>query len=165
MYGGGVPPAPYAPPRARYRLGVVGLVIATVGGVAGVLAFTAVDWFKGPRQSHFSDVHDWVKIARIYHVDTAVSYLYFSWLGWVLLAAAVTLALLACLPSPASGGLRVLGALVSLAGIGLTFWSVEYAHGEAYTEFIKIARVGFYLTLGAFLLTFIASLIGPRRTS
>ena len=162
---GAAPPAAYVQPRARRGVGVVGIVLAVAGGVAGVIAFTSLDWFKGPRQSHFSDVHDWVHVAHVLHIDPAVSYMYFNWLGWVLLAAAVALALLANLPSPASAGLRVSGALAGLAGIGLTVWAIDYAHHAAYSEFLKSARLGFYVTLGAFLLTFIASLLGPRRTS
>jgi len=164
-YGGGAPPAHYAQPRARLGVGVAGLVFAVAGGAAGIIAFTALNWFKGPGKSHFSDVRDFVKIAHINHVDTGIGYVYFRWLAWVLLAAAVVLAILACLPSPASAGLRVLGALVSLAGIGLTFWAIEFAHGQAYSKFIKDARVGFYVTLAAFLFTLIASLAGPRKTS
>jgi hypothetical protein len=163
--GGAPPPAPYTQPRARYGVGVVGIVFAIVGGVLGVVAFTALDWFSGNDPSHFSDVHDVLKLAHAQHVDNGAAYLYFSWLGWALLAAAVVVAILACLPSPASPGLRVLGALLGLVGIGLTFWAVEFVHGPAYSEFLKHARVGFYFTLGAFLLTFIGSLIGPRRTS
>jgi len=166
MHGGDAPPpAPYTQPRARMGVGVAGLALAIAGGVLGVIAFTAVDWFKGDRPSHFHDVHNVLKALHAQHLDTAISKLYFDWLGWAVLAAAVIIAILANLPSPASAGLRVLGALIGLAGIGLTFWAIEFAHGVAYSEFLKHARLGFYLTLGAFLLTTIASLLGPRKTS
>jgi len=162
---GGAPPAPYSQPRARLGVGVAGLVFAVAGAVLGVIACTALDWYKGSPASHFSDIHDALKVLHANGADTGIGYVYFQWLAWALLAAAVILAILACLPSPASAGLRVLGALVSLAGIGITFWAIDIAHGIAYTTFLKDARVGFYFMLAAFLFTFIGSLAGPRKTS
>lgn len=166
MYGGGgAPPAPYTQPRARFGVGVVGTVLAIVGAALGIIALTALDWYKGSPPSHFTDINDAVKVLHANGLDTGIGYVYFRWLAWVLLAAAVVVAVLANLPSPASAGLRVLGALLGLAGIGITFWAIDIAHGFAYTTFLKDARVGFYFMLAAFLLTFLASLIGPRKTS
>jgi hypothetical protein len=163
MYAGSAPPpAPYSQPRAADGPGFVGIALAVIGAVLGVIAFTAVDWFEsGP--SHFSDVHDAVNQLDKQGFATGIGKVYFGWLAWVLLAVAVIFAIVANLPTPASGAMRTLGALVGLAGIGLTLWAVEFAHGPAYTQFLKHSRIGFYLTLAAFLLTTIGSLIGPAR--
>jgi hypothetical protein len=138
-----------------------GLILAVVGGVLGVIAFTAMDWFKRPQ--HFSDVRDSVQAAHDGHFDTAVGSLYFTWLGWAVLAAAVVIAILATVPSSVNLGVRALGALLGLAGITLTFWAIKYFHGPPYTAFLEHARAGFYVTLGAFLLTTFASLLGARQ--
>src|SRR5205823_10007143 len=113
------------------------------GAVLGIIAFTALDWYKGRPASHFSDIHDAVNVLHSRGLDTGIGYVYFRWLAWALLAAAVVVAVLANLPSPASPGLRVLGALLGLAGIGITFWAIDIYHGIAYSTFLKDARVGF----------------------
>jgi hypothetical protein len=148
----------------RSGVGVVGIVLALAGAALGIISLTAVRWFSdvGPGNSgKFPNIHNLIKLL---HTDaTGIGKAYFNWLAWTLVIAAAALALLANLPTPASSGLRMLGALVGLAGIGLTFWGIDFAHGESYSQFLKHARIGFYLMLGAFLLTTIGSLIGPRR--
>jgi hypothetical protein len=166
-YGGYGPPPGQAPTGAAGgpTFGVVGALLAFVGAALGIVAFTAVNWFDGRGNSHLGDVHDVVNRAHRFGLDTGIAKLYYSWLAWVLLGLAVVVAVLANIPGPASGALRGLGVLVGLAGIGVTFWAVQFAHGQAYTEFLKHARVGFYLTLGAFLLTAIGAAVGPRRST
>lgn len=158
-------PAPYTQPTERRGLGLSGLILTALGAIACVIAFTAVDWYKGGK-SHFSDVSNVVDQADKVGFATGAAKVYFSWLAWVLLAAAVILAIIANLPTPVSGAFRALGALVGLAAIGMTFWAVQFLHHQgAYSEYIKNARVGFYLTLAGFLLITIGALIGPRRTT
>jgi hypothetical protein len=156
-------PAPYTQRPVSRGVGVSGLILTALGAIGCVIAFTAVDWYKGGR-SHFSDVSNVVDQADKIGFATGAAKVYFSWLAWVLLAVAVILAIIANLPTPASGAFRALGALVAAAGIGMTFWAVQFLHHRgAYSEYIKNARVGFYLTLAGFLLIGIGALIGPRR--
>lgn len=173
------PPPGYPPPPARTSaypvvneshqgFGVVGAIFAVVGAILGVVALTAVNWFtqtgSDPR-SHFGDVHRLLNEAGPF--ATGVSKLYFAWLAWALLAAAFVFAILAVLPTPASGPLRALGAIAALAGIGVTFWAGKLltTSSPSYTEYLKHARLGFYFILGAFLLIGIGALIGPGRTT
>ena len=96
-------------------------------------------------------------------VDRACADTYFSWLGWVLLIAVVVIAIAATLPSPASGPLRALGAVLAAAAIALTFFAIQLSDGAAYTTFLKHTSVGFYLALGGFLLAGIGALCGPSN--
>jgi hypothetical protein len=137
-------------------------VLAVLGGLSGLIAFTALEWFKRPRQ--FSDVHDAVRAAHAGGFDTGIGLLYFDWLAWALLAAAAGVALLANLPWAPGPALRALGAVLGLAGFGVTFWAIKFFHGPPYTWFLKHAHAGFYFALCGFLLTTVASLLRPRRT-
>jgi hypothetical protein len=154
-------------PRA---FGVVGFVFAVVGAIAGVVAFTALDWFKSDTgvsgHSHFSDIHH-VLSAFGGDLVQPIAKDYFAWAGWVLLAAAFVFAVLAVLPNVASGPFRAFGALVALVGIAGTFAAINISkHGLAYTTELKDARLGFWFAVGAFVLIFLGALIGPshRRT-
>ncbi len=162
IYGGSAPPpSPYVSTTSGQTFGIVGAALALVGAVLGVISLTAVKWFSDTGKAHFSDIHDIVK--ALGSEGTGMGKVYFGWLAWVLLAAAVVTALLANLPSSASAALRSLGVLVSLVGIGLTFLGIKFATNTKYSDFLKHANVGFYLVLGAFLLTAIGSAIGPGR--
>jgi hypothetical protein len=143
-------------------IGVVGSLLALIGAAAIIVAFTAVDWFSGfGGHSHFSDLHDITKGGG----STGIAKAYFGWLGWVLLAATVLLALGANIPSPAATVLRPLGAIVGLASVGLTFWALKFESGSrpGYSEYLKHARIGFYLAAAGFLVAAIGAMIGPRR--
>lgn len=143
------------------KFGVVGATLAGVGGVLLVIAFTAVDWLDLKPSSSFSDIHD--RLAADSTGATGVADTYFSWLGWVLVIAVVVIAIAASLPTPASGPLRALGAIVAAAAIALTFFAIQLSDGVAYSSFIKHASVGFYLAIGGFLLAGIGALTGPSR--
>jgi hypothetical protein len=164
------------PPRPGPRPGVTGLVLGGLGAACLVVAFAAVNWFDGVTrgsQSHFSDVHDVLTaLDRLGGVAATPAKLYFSWLGWALFAAALVGVVAGNLPSPAAGLFRVLGVLSGLAGIVLTFLAIKLAKGSlgfnegtrnTYDEWLKHARVGFYLALGGFLLITVGALLGARR--
>jgi xanthosine utilization system XapX-like protein len=161
---GADPVAPYQQPVAQRGVGITGIVFTAIGAALGVVAFTALDWGK-TSPTKFSDLHHTVTALDRVGVATGIAKLYVGWLGWTLLAVAVVLAIAANLPSPASPALRIVGALAGLAGIGLTLWAIDLGHGPPYTEFLKNARVGFYVALGAFVFISLGAMIGPRRTS
>src|SRR3954471_4342137 len=154
------------PGAAKPRIGVVGVVVAVIGVVAGVIAFTAVDWYSDFRiGAHFGDIHDLLE--RAGGDADGVAKAYFSWLAWTLLAVAFVCALVANAPTPASGPLRAVGALVAVAGIAFTFWGIRLTEGSdpSYGEFVKHAAKApaLYFACGGFLLIAIGSLIGPAR--
>jgi hypothetical protein len=171
-YGYGQPPgargsavanAYGSPIGSGAKFGVVGATFAGVGLVVLIISFTAVNWFSSAfgGDSKFSDLHDGVKANSA--AATGVAKTYFSWLGWVLLIATVVIAIAATLPSPASGPLRALGAVLAAAAIALTFFAVQLTDGAAYTTFLKHTSIGFFLALGGFLLAGIGALCGPSN--
>jgi hypothetical protein len=177
-YFGAQPPfAGYRPPpRPGPRFGVVGAVLAALGAACLIVSFTAVNWYSGSTRdspAHFRNVHDVLKVLdRFGHVAARPAQLYFSWLGWALLAAVLIFAVLAVVPSPLSGVSRLLGLLVAVAGIVMTFLAIKLTKGAlgldansggSYGEWLKHARIGFYLAVAGFLLAGIGAAFGPRR--
>lgn len=172
-YGYGQPPgdrssavanAYGSPIGSGAKFGVVGATFAGVGLVVLIISFTAVNWFSTSffqGDSKFSDLHDGVKANSA--AAAGVAKTYFSWLGWVLLIATVVIAIAATLPSPASGPLRALGAVLAAAAIALTFFAIQLEDGAAYTSFLKHSSIGFFLALGGFLLAGIGALCGPSN--
>ena len=173
QYGG------YGPPSGSYgtgggakdRPGAVGIVLAVLGAIAGIIAFTATNWFDGG-DAKFSDLHDGLTALDKAGMANGLSVQYFGWLAWTLLAVAAAAAIFANLPTPANVPLRIVGAVVAAAGIVLTFIAIKLISKSAgsgapdgYGEYIKHAAKApsLYLAVGAFLLILIGSLLGPRR--
>jgi hypothetical protein len=148
-----------SPISSGAKFGVVGATFVGIGGVLLVIAFTAVDWYQ---QSSFSDLHALFKNANS-DQEAGLADAYFSWLGWIMLIVVVVVGIAATLPTPASGPLRALGAIIAAAAIAVTFFSIQLSSGVAYSSFIKHASVGFYLALGGFLLAGIGALTGPSN--
>lgn len=150
-------------PGPSYTFGFIGAAIAVVGIVLGIVSFVALDWATDSGQSAtFSTLKDAVTAAAdqgsAFGGDTEI---YFKWLGWVLLIVSFVVALLACLPSPASPALRGLGVLLGLAGIGLTLWA--FKGFGTWSDIFKHGAIGLWLALAGFLLIAIGAAIGPQR--
>jgi hypothetical protein len=189
---GGYPPPEGGPAPATRGFGIAGAILALIGIVAAVLAFTVLHWFRNAKSdsllhtlgndSKFSQIHDgFSKVKRqlppSLHKDVhlGIGPTYFSWLAWVLLAVAVVVTLLALLPSRASAPFRVLAPIVALVAIGLTFWAIylirftgrlkaEFpGHVPGYSDYLSHAFLGFWFAVGGFLLIGLGGLLGPRR--
>lgn len=148
-------------PGPSYTFGFVGAAIAVVGLVLGIISFVALDWVSQNGQTAtFGDLKKLIGQVGTDNLpgDTGM---YFSWLGWVLLIVSFVVALLACLPSPASPALRGLGVLLGLAGIGLTIWAIKGS--DSWGDTFKDKSIGLWLALAGFLLIAIGSAIGPQR--
>jgi hypothetical protein len=201
--GYGYQPTGYPPPATsvypaqagrRQRFGIAGAVFAIVGGVVGIIAFTALPWLRRDRNSaFFRQASSQETFGRLHqhlntlqnqppavssHIHTGVAPLYFSWLAWLLLAVAFVLAIAAVSPIGAvTGAFRALGALVALAAIGLTLWAIDLIRvdaslvrrlgtkGPSYTDFLSHSYFGFWAALLGFLLIGIGAVIGPRYTT
>jgi hypothetical membrane protein len=137
--------------------GIVGTVLALLGGILVLVSFTAIDWFSYS-DSGFSDLHHRLQASSNPPDFPAV---YFSWLGWVFLVIAVVAGVLASVPTPALRISRIIGSVVGFAAAGLTFLAIELP--GSYSEYIKHARVGFYFAVIGFLITGIGAAIGPRK--
>jgi hypothetical protein len=150
-----------APVGSGARFGVVGATLAGIGGVLLVIAFTALNWTNAAGSSTFGDLSDTLDVNG---AANGLARNYFGWLGWLLAVLVVLVAVLANLPSPVSGPLQALGAVGAAAGIAVTFFAINfYSDGQAYTDYLKHARLGFYFALAGFALAGIGALVGPTK--
>ena len=184
-------PAPTGHPRSG-RLAAAGFdppgaVLVGLGASLIIVAFTVLRWFRdlpGPfgvpaGHSTFAGVHqlivvnkrqvDQLRISR--YVTFGVAEPYFSWLGWVLLVAALWTGALAVSRLGATvWGLRWLGAVVAVTGLALTLLSVQLINVEgappqrppSYGSYLAHGSFGLWAACGGFLLILIGCLL-PRR--
>jgi hypothetical protein len=140
------------------QFGIVSTVLALLGGILGIVTLTGLDWFKG--STSFSDVHDALKASP--NSATGFASAYFGWLAWTFLIVAVLAGVMASFPSPALRAFRVIGVVVGFAAAGLSFLAIQLLQGS-YLDYLKAARIGFYLMVVAYLLAGIGAAIGPRK--
>lgn len=185
----------YVQSRSNARFNVVAGVLALIAAVAGILAVTVLGWYRTfgsigggdtGSKTTFSKIHDALQSiqreidaqpAAGKYVHLGVSPAYFSWLGYVLLAAAVICAFVAAAPiGGAAAAMRIVGAIVAVAGLGLTIWAVDLVNFDpviartvpsstptSFGDWIKHTSFGAWAMLLAFVLCLIASLMGPKR--
>lgn len=157
-------------PGPSRKFGILGALLTAAGALLIVLAFTVIDWFKGPSgTTRPGDLHRILSHAG--NLSEGLSKAYFSWLGWALLALAVLTALIAAAPT-LGGPFRIIGPVVAAAAIAVTFVGIQLFRssvvngtGVSYSTYLNNARVGFYLTLAGFVLIGIGAALGPRRGS
>jgi hypothetical protein len=173
-------------------------VLALIAAVLGILSITALGWYRDNFQSvsgggstssgsKFGKIHDALNqaqnaidqqpsIGKYIHFGLAPTY--FTWLGYVLLAAAVVLAFIAAAPLGGAVVLvKVIAAIVALAGIGATLWAINLINFDpkladqvgndtpkGYGDWLKHTSWGAWAMLAAFLLCFIAAVLPPKRT-
>lgn len=176
------------------RVGLPALVVAAVGAVLVLLAFTVLDWFRSGSDSQFfrdgsdstfGDLRDGFDAFRT-RLDAAtpsagrdvhfgIADSYFGWLGWLLFAVAVCVAVAAALPSRAAPVLRATGLVVGLVAAGLTVWALQLVTfsgrlaqlavgAPTFWGYVKHSGVGAWLAIAGFVLLGIGAAIGPRRT-
>jgi hypothetical protein len=192
----GYPPAT-ATTKGRPNIGA--LILAVIAAVLGVLALFVLGWYRDnygsvsggggtSSSSKFSKIHDVLNqlqneidshpgAGKLIHLG--ISPIYFGWLGYILIIAAVVLALISALPTGGAVMLfKILTAIVSLAGIGLTLWAINLFSLDAaaqsqvsggtptgYGDWIKHTSFGAWAMGLAFLLCLIAALIPPKRVA
>jgi len=181
------------------RPNIAGLVLAAIAAVLGILSLFVFGWYRkdyssvsgganSSSNSKFHNVHD--ALTKLQHlidsnptagkfISLGVAPVYFSWLGYLLIVAAVVLAIISALPTGGAVMLfKVLTAIVSLAGIGLTLWAIDLfslspaAQAQTtgntpngYGDWIKHTSFGAWAMGLAFLLCLIAALIPPKRVA
>jgi hypothetical protein len=162
-------------PGPSQGFGVIGAAIAALGAVLLIIAFTVTNWYDGKNgNSHFGDLHKALTQLDKSNRANSLAVIYFGWLAWVLLAVGVIAAVLANLPSPLSGVMRGVGALIGLAGAGLTLGAIKLTKDASaaaasgsladYGDYIKHSSVAFWLAIAGFVIIAVGSLIGPRRS-
>lgn len=143
----------------------IGLVPA-LGGLAAVLiAFTTLPWInKG--SSKFGEIAS--RLSEPGHYGNGWAQAYFVWLGWVLVGTAFVAAVLANLPVPKRQWFRIAGVVIAAAAIALTFAAIHLFNTPlvTYSDWIGLARSGFYTSLAGFLAIGLGAAFGLplRRT-
>lgn len=157
--GYGQPGGPVAPSDS---FGIAPTVLALLGGILVVVAFTAVNWLTGA-SSGFTDIHD--RLGAAGNGAAGFASAYFSWLAWAFLIVAVVAGVLSSVPTPALRVFRIIGVVVGFAAAGLTLLAIKLSDSSVipYTQYLKHARLGFYFAVIGFLLAGIGAAIGPRH--
>jgi hypothetical protein len=192
----GYPPAT-ATTKGRPNIGA--LILAVIAAVLGILSLFVLAWYRDnygsvsgggntANSSKFSKIHDVLNTAQNQidanpsagkYIHFGIAPTYFGWLGYLLIAAAVVLAIIAALPTGGAVMLfKILTAIVSLAGIGLTLWAIDLVSFDAalrsqlgsdapsgYGDWLKHTSFGAWAMGLAFLLCLIAALIPPKRVA
>jgi hypothetical protein len=158
------PPTPERRVRgvSGLRFGFVGALVALVGAALVLIAFTTLNWLK-PDGSTFARINQ--RLAGSHAFVTGFTQAYFSWLGWALVGVVFVVALGANLPDPRIAILRPIGFLLALVAIGLTFWAIKFTSSAypTYFDYLRLQRLGFYFTVGGFLITGVGALFGAKR--
>jgi hypothetical protein len=159
--GYGRPANPFGP-ESDETFGIIGAVLGLLGGVAGVVALTSVEWFGGgpfTGSVSFSDVRSGIGQGG----STGFASAYFGWLAWAFLIVGVVCAVLSSFPNPALRVLRIIGVVIGFAAAGLSFLALQVSPSLSYVTCLAHARVGFYLLVIAYILVGIGAAYGPRR--
>lgn len=143
----------------------MGLVPALAGLTAVLIAFTALPWInKG--SSKFGEIA--TRLSEPGRYGNGWAQAYFVWLGWVLIGAGFTVAVLANLPVPKRQWFRIAGVVIAAAAIALTFAAIHLFNTPlvTYGDWIGLARSGFYTSMAGFLGIGIGAAFGvPLRRS
>ncbi len=157
---------PTREPRVRgvsgLRFGFLGALVALVGAVLVLVAFTTVTWLKY-NDSTFAKIDH--RLAGSHTSASGFTQAYFSWLGWVLVGVVFAVAFAANMPSARMAILRPIGFLLALVAIGLTLWAIKFTNSKypTYFDYLRLERLGFYFAIGGFLVIGVGALFGAKR--
>jgi hypothetical protein len=160
-------PAPAAP-----AIGGLGLTLVAIGAVLVVLAYVELDWYgiaakaadSAPATS-FRNLH--ASIDQFGGARAAA--VYFDWLSWTLLIAAIVLGAAANVESRLADTARVLGFVVGAGGLLSTYYALlQYADAQADAGAARHnplfnASWGLMTVLVGYLLLAVGAALGPRR--
>jgi len=172
-------------PTPRRVPNPVAFALVGLGALLGVLSLTVLPWFRAVGAIRSTDTVSDIRellddlISRRRELGTrsafhlGLSEYYYSWLAWLLLAAAVIIALVAAFPTREGGQVRMLGFLVSGLGVVATVWALDVYRpghhtpgvdpGPSFADFAAHMSFGAWAALLAFVLLGLAAVLGPRR--
>jgi hypothetical protein len=182
---------------ASARFNGPAVLLATAAAGLGVLATTVLGWFRhtdvalllpgepddrwtfsrlGTALSAEQDRLGQAPAAVRAGIHLGIGPTYFGWLGFALVGAAVTLAVLAAAPSSRmTATARLLGFLVSVSGVAATLWALDLVHVDpnvvirgaqrppGYIDYVRATGPGAWAMLAAFALTLVAVTLPGRR--
>lgn len=161
-----------ARPDSR-RVGVLGMLVVTLGAVMLIMSFTSLDWRQ--RASNGGDNVGTIDFAalrqNLEHFPAAgrpaATVAYFTWLCWVLLLALIVVGFVANVPSPWSNGLRLTGFFLGMVGAAFTYYALtRYAQAThdlfgSSSGALDNSDLGIWFALFGYLLAGVGSAIGP----
>lgn len=147
-------------------------MLVVVGAALVVLSVATLQWY---RVNQGVDVagsgftfHDLQQNAD--QLNAPVATAYFNWLAFTLGVAVTITGILANVPLPANGLLRVLGFLCGAGGVVGTYYALsqlfyaEHAAGGSKHGVLDNATYGVWCAFAGFALAAIGALLGPRST-
>ena len=149
----------------------LGLALLLVGAVATAVSFVTLHWYSVDTAADsagegftFADLH-----SNADQLGAPVAIAYFDKLAWGLVAVVVLLALAARLRSPIAPGLRVLGFLVGMSGVALTFYALaqlfdaQHVAGASAHGVLHNAGPGLWVACAGYALLALGAVFGPVR--
>src|SRR4051794_40130907 len=116
--------------EAKRLIGLPGVVLVIAGGVLVLVAFRFLEWYDPPARADsapritFGELHSSADQLR----GTGTATAYFDWLAWVLIIAMVGIGVAANLPNSATDVLRLVGFVVGIVGVAVTYFAVAQLH-------------------------------------
>jgi hypothetical protein len=148
--------------EAQTRVGW-GALPACLGLIAVLIAYTLLPWFDRA-SAKFPEIDTRLSGASRHYNGWAQTY--FGWLAWVLVGLVFLLAFAANASRRWTRWLRLLGAVLALVAIVLTLRSLNLFINSVptYSDYLRHARSGFYITLAGFFVMGVGAAIArPRR--
>lgn len=148
-----------------------GVVLVIVGAALVVLSVAALQWY---RVSHGAGVASGGFTFRDLQQDAdslnaPIAAAYFNWLAFALGVAVTVTGILANVPLPANGSLRILGFLCGAGGVVGTYYALsqlfyaEHAAGGSRHGVLQDATYGLWCALAGFALAAVGAALGPRQ--
>ena len=146
------------------------VALLLTGGTDGRLTFSRLGTALSAEQHRLGQAPAAVRAG----VHLGIGPAYFGWLGYALVGAAVTLAVVSAAPSSAMTA-RLLGVLVSVAGVAATLWAIDLVRVDpnviirgaqrppGYLDHLRATGLGAWAMFAAFALTLVAVTLPARR--
>ncbi len=175
-----IPSKPSLRPLARgdvagrpRRLGVLGMLVVTLGAIMLIMSFTSLDWRQ--RATGGGDNVGRIDFAalrqNLEHFPAAgrpgPAVAYFSWLCWVLLILLIIVGFAANVPTRRANGLRLTGFFLGLVGAAFTYYALTRYAQATHDLFgsgsgaLDNADLGIWFALLGYLSAGAGAAIGP----
>jgi hypothetical protein len=140
-------------------IGIPGIALVVAGAVLLALSFVTLAWYDvghGIASIKFSSLH-----ALSSHGHGArVPRWYFGWLAGLLLGVVIVLGIAANLPGPLAPVLRIVGPVIGLFGVVVTYWALHKVVTPA--SVFDHTGAGLWFAFAGFLLAGTGAALGPR---
>jgi hypothetical protein len=152
-------------------IGALGVVLVVVGAALVVLSVAALQWY---RVSHGAAVAGGGFTFRDLQQDAdqlnaPIAAAYFDWLAFALGVAVTVTGILANVPLPANGPVRVVGFLCGAGGVVGTYYAMsqlfyaEHAAGGSRHGVLQDATYGLWCMFAGFAFAAVGAALGPRQ--